>query len=558
MYGRERTPRLASARGAWRTARRRSIPFIEQKSVENLVTGIDILYSPAGNLAGAGVFVDDNLKKRLENHRVPFVTVAHLFKEESGAGKTREDLEKAISEKEKAPLQSLRYRLFERVKKVYKPYNEEGATFCAPGKKKRVRKDILLERSPESLHRADILAGSQAQIGEGDLRYLYEALKAIHRGIENLAPTSSEEARSESRIPRIFLESIRLNSIYDASKSDKVRLLNAGNAAAWHATDTAILFLYAAVNMNKQRRLDGLPESTVLFDKSRQRSNQSFSYTARDKFSYRDETVLDAAMGALLHAVGLSHTTINAIASKRPTLDGGAGGKLMAKTLRQNIHVAENLLDREEVSAVAKMICRSQKEYPDGSGYARNRENAFLHEFSRLFQIIDFYDEHCNPILNPEPFGRMDVILHMLAHSGDYSYSPEKFVPGPKFDRSLLMDFLRILKPYEIFEKVHLYRKDTRRPKLYTGYVASYSRAKTYLPIVAILKDEEAERHYSPGALLFDLENGLRMNYSIQEKKVTGTEIDSALRDLEIVDLPKAPGEMKSFQDPVFGAERAE
>jgi hypothetical protein len=340
------------------------MPLLKRKAVEELAAGKDFLYSRAGNIANAGALVTDNLVQRLLRHRVPVVTVISLSREDAAKGMGPGDIERIVRAKEEAPFAVLRYRLFECAKKVYKPYSElTNRAFWGKLGEKLIKKDFLLERKPDILYRQGIYAGSMGLFSSSDANSQINDRKAIVDCLEGLyAIFSTADA------PRLYLDSIRLGAIYDADVKDRVRVLDPGNSFAWHATDTAILTLAALASMSARRKAQGLPESKEEFEKQKASitSHTTISVKA-ERFHYPQETVVDAALGGLLHSLGYAHLTVSRIASRRPLLDDSPRGQAEMKILRKSQFAVRNLFEeRSDVSAIAKKVIFQMKQYPDG------------------------------------------------------------------------------------------------------------------------------------------------------------------------------------------------
>ena len=97
------------------------------------------------------------------------------------------------------------------------------------------------------------------------------------------------------------------------------------------------------------------------------------------------------------------------------------------------MYVCTHLLDRQDISSISRMMCSMRRRYPDGSGIPPLNENKLLHEFVRMYQVIDFY----------------------------------------RFESKLVKEFLQVLKPYERGEKVYLYASGKRNEHLFVGRVFS-------------------------------------------------------------------------------------
>ena len=551
------------------------MPLLKRKGVEDLVAGKDLLYSRAGNIANAGSLVTDTLIQRLLRHRSPVVTVIVPSREESAGEAGAGEVERTIREKEDNPFAVQRNRLFECAKKIYKPYSElTNKAFWGSLGEKVVRADFLLERKPDILYRQGIFMGSLGIFGSSSANNQFDDRKAIVDCLEEIF-----SILESGGFPRLYLDSIRLGAIYDADIKDRVRIIDPGNAYAWHVTDTAILTLAALAGMSARRKAQGLPESTVEFERQKNQitSHQTIAVKA-ERFHYPRETVIDTALGCVLHGLGCAHLTINRIVSKRPLLGDSPLAQASIKTIRKSQFVVRNLFEeRSDISAISKKIIFQMKQYPDGSGYPL-AESATAHnipEYARMAIIADDYDELVNPVLNPHPMGRTEAMGHIAKRAG--AYHPA--TASARYDKIMLDEFSKVLKPFETNERVDLHLDGKRSQKYYCGFSFGYDAASRLLPKVCILKNEVDGESYAFGRVVFDLE-GLRVllydgegrlgatigmdradgkdekgQYRIKNPKIR--EMLKHLPSLVCLDDIKDSWSMEEYLDPVFGVARS-
>jgi hypothetical protein len=561
------------------------MPFLKRKSVEDLVVGKDMLYSKAGNIAAAGSVVTDSLIQRLIRNKVPVVTVIYLAKEDEAKGLSRGDVERLVKDKEDTDFSLLRMLLFESVKKLYKPYSElTNKAFWGKLGEKLIKEDFLLERRPDLLYKAGIHQGSFTLYNTNDSSALGNDQKAISdildkicELLEQMEYRSADVKPGAKTMPRLFLDSIRLGTIFDAEAKSAVRILDPGNALAWHAVDTAILTLYALTNMSMKRRALGFPESIDEYSRSKQAITSHHTIKAKaDRFCYPRETIIQAAIGCVLHSLGYAHTTISRVVSKRPMLSGSEAHKEAVKTVRKGQFVVRNLFaERDDVSAIAKKVIWRMKQYPDGSGYPliEAPESAVIPEYARMANIADDYDELTNPILNPNPLSRMEALACIRKGCGEYR--PGVF--SSKYDAVLFDEFTQVLKPYETNERVDLFLEGKRSRKYYCGFVRSYSLTRAFLPQVSVLKNADADEAYGYGRVLFDLEEpkvlvldeegrlvgSYRKSESAEgggSPKPMNPKIGEMLRhmgSLVILDEMKGSCSLADYVDPVYGVSKA-
>jgi len=548
------------------------MPLLKRKAVEDLVAGKDLLYSRAGNFAMAGSVVTDSLIQRLLRHRAPVVTVIYPSREEAAKGLGAPEIEALVKEREGQELSLLRSRLFEAAKKIYKPYSElTSRAFWGKLGEKLIKPDFLLERQPAVLYRQGIYMGSLSLFGSSDSNNQYNDLKAVLSCLDGLYGLLDRED-----CPRLFLDSVRLGAIYDADLRDRVRIIDPGNSFAWHATDTAILCLAALAGMSRRRKAQGLPESTQEFEKQKNRITSHRTIEVKsERFHYPRETVVDAALGCLLHGLGFAHITVNRIASRRPLFDASAASLADLKTMRKSQYAVRNLFEeRVDVSSIAKKIIFQMKQYPDGSGYPfpDTDEPALIPEYARMAVIADDYDELVNPVLSPHPMGRTEAIGLLRRRSGDYGQGGGR----ARYDKVLVEDFLKVLKPFETNERVDLYLGGRRSHKYYSGFARGGEAG--LIPQVCVLKNMAAGESYAFGRVVFDLEAqrvllldeqgrpGAVLERAMMDERDQGggfriknPKIREMLRQLpELVGLDdlREAWALEDYSDPVFGVSR--
>lgn len=502
--------------------------MIKRKAVEDLVVGKDMLYSKAGNIAPPGALVTDSLVQRLLRHRTPVVTVIYPTREDSARGGAAGEIEELLRAREETAFYGLRNRLFECSKKIYKPYSElTNRAFWGKLGEKLIKADFLLERKPTAMYKQGIFMGSTSIFSSSEANGQYNDKKAILECLDGIFSLFES-----SPYPRLYLDSIRLGAIHDTGVVDRVRVLDPGNSLAWHATDTAILTLAALAGMSARRRAQGLPESTEEFERQRTRitSHQTISVKS-ERFHYPRETIIDAALGCVLHGLGFAHLTINRVASKRPLLDGSPRAAEEIKTLRKSQFVVRNLIEeRSDISAISKKVILQMKRYPDGSGYpfVESEEAAGLPEYARMANIADDFDELVNPVLNPHPMGRIEAMSLLRSRAGDFRGVGQ----SARYDRALLDEFSLAVKAYEEGERVDLFLDGKRGSRYFCGFARGGPTGLEeggFVPEVCVLKNELAGESYAYGRVAFDLE-GARV-LLLDEAGRVGASIDRSRMD---------------------------
>ncbi|HEB32546.1 MAG TPA: hypothetical protein ENI15_17010 [Spirochaetes bacterium] len=518
------------------------MPSIERKSIDRIGSGDRVLVD-VSTFSRAGRVLDEKAVRLLGAHKVLNVLTISLNYEDQEKLKdpgTNVDEERIISggiEKRTNHLMKLRYRLLEKVKTFYMPFRETQPAFVVKGKKRHITLGTLLEQEPGPLYDMEIKTGSQVLMPPNDVKYIMEIVKAIYGEMDRMLKPHTEGSNKKAR--RLCLNSIRLQSTYS-----NARLQTVGDALPWHAVDTALYFLYVVLCINKKRIIEGRPISLARFDPDK-KSDMT------ETFQYPQEFLIDAVMGILLHNIGFYHDKIHQVVSSKPILsfdDSNSQDKI--RMLQKSYFVTRNLLkNRDDISSISRMMCANQYEYADGTGYPPINDNKFLHEFIRLFQLVDFYDEMTNPAIGRVPYSRMDVLGYIDDNAGVYKFNREKVAPQKRFDKILFNEFLELLAPYDIEEKLYVYTNANAGENIFVGRVHSY--LQSHIPLISILKDERNGKQYPSGQLLMFIPAGLIMQAK-GGKILKKTPLDW-LKDLKIYDKMVDPGDISAFYDNILG-----
>lgn len=523
------------------------MPSIELKSIDRIAPGDRLLVS-ADKLLAAGQKIKENTIRLFGKYKTAYIPTINFSYEEVEKLDIYYDEEQLDSllakevQKRKTRLHELRDRLFEKMKSVYIPFSETDSCFCAKGKKKQIGADRLLDNDPGPLYQPDIDAGSEAMVSNYDIHFITDIMRVIYGLIEKLSYLGPDTLKQKNTIKRITLASVRLHSMYE-----NTRLSSVGTSLPWHVVDCALYFLFAMTNLNKKRIVRGCPLTVERFDPGK-------SIEKGIKFQYRPGMIMDAMIGILLHAIGYCQKSIHKICSTKPIFTVSDRTAPVKKNfLQRNNYVVRNLIkNRRDISSISKMICALQYDYADGTGFPPLNENKYLHEFLRLFQIIDFYDEMTHPVVSSVPYSRMEIINYMKARCSVYEHTVGKFNKKARFDAELLKEFLQILAPYHPGEKVYLFPSGKRDVCVFVGRVYSY--LDSYIPLISILRDARLNKEYKFGQLLFYIPKSEAMY--INNGKVVKKEVREWIRDLEIVDVKINPGHLSEYTDYLFGKER--
>ncbi|WP_156810000.1 hypothetical protein [Spirochaeta africana] len=480
-------------------------PVVQRKTVGSLRPG-DLLLMDASVSVRAGQAADDKTTAFLLRHRCTTVPVVQGITDQQTAADLLPRLQ--------GPFHALRMRLVEKLKNIYTPYHETETAFCAKGKKKQISDGILFERDPGPLYQPDIDAGSYDLLTPADLTSLQQELSQLYDGLERMTYRGPGVKPGKRSIPRVHFDSIRVGTQFQGE-----RVAFVGDALPWHCVDTAIWFMVAMINLNKERLERGIPYSDTRFD-----PNSTTQIT--DEVRYRPEIIQSAALGILLHAIGFAHRDVHQLlcAMWTRTLETGRYSTIAdiaqsdARLLQKQYFAVRNLLrNRDDIPPVARMMVNLQYDYPDTCGYPAPFENRFLHEFIRMFHIIDSYDTLINPVYPQQPAQKQMALEYIRRNAGSYVYSPEGYRPTQRFDFDLYCRWLHIMAPYYRYELLHLCRPEDPDTPLYIVQVHSYSTS--HLPVFSVRQDQQ-QRRYPFGALLLSLEHSVLM--SIRDGQVTG------------------------------------
>ncbi len=517
------------------------MPIIERKALDNL-TPDDILYLDAGNLIKAGQKVGNNVQV-LANYNLTHITTVSLTREEI-ARHTGDDADKFLQdfiEKSRSHNYSdLKLSLKNNLMDLHVPFSEKDQSFSIPGKRNFLNDNDLLRKKLEPLNLNHVQAGSSRIIDKYKLKFTGDLLAKYQSFYDGLKPAEKGSQKTKDTIGRLHVNSIRLNSWYD-----ETRLRTVGDSLVNQSIDIAMLFMHTFININKKRIIEGRPLSESRWDPTQKK-------TDRGVYQYKPELILEAAIGALLHNVGNAHHTVHKTVSGKPQLSADVkSDQHKIKNIQNAVNVLKHLFDRDDISSISKMICLLQKDYPDGTGFPAPNENKYLFEFVRLFQIVAFYDNMTNPVISRTAFSRMDVINYIIRNSGEYNYTGDKFKSQQKFDSALVREFLDVLAPYDINEKVYLYQKGRRDTHLFTGRVVSYS--DSYIPLISILKDEKNNKLYRDGSLLMHIPSS---SLIMRSKDKTERKQYPWVGELEIFDRMISSGDISMYSDPISGEVR--
>ncbi|AAX16721.1 hypothetical protein [Borrelia hermsii] len=465
----------------------------EIKKVEDL-TEKDIIFSKIGNLAKLSTRVNEKIIELLNKGNVSHIPVINNHE-----NIPHEKLINTVNEELlNNEINFLKEELIEALKDIYKPFSEKDKMFIIAGRKTLINLNTLMEREPDLIYFKEIIEGSFKILPKHKIISIQKILLKIYDYFNFQKIIDKDNINNIKTIQKLYLHSIRRD--YEFFRE---QVKTEGDSILLHAIDTTIYFLITIAQLNKERAAKDAPRSTLKFfiDKS--------NYTEFTEFFYDNDIILQAALGVLLHPIGLMHTTIlQKLREKISLKNKDTKEQYMSKIeiLEKSINVSKNLFRlREDISAITKMIINGQKSYLNIKNRAETTTKKFTHELIRIFCIIDIYDEMVNPIIIKEPVNPLEAIEFLIKNSEKYYWAkdkPEEYLKNKKFDIEMLKNFLKILAPFDCGTIVDAYTKDYEGP-LFKAVVMKYTTG--ILPIVSIIKQKD--RSYKIGDILLNLES---------------------------------------------------
>ncbi|AHH08166.1 hypothetical protein baBA2_000197 [Borrelia anserina] len=467
--------------------------FKEIKKVENL-TEEDIIFSNIGNLAKLSTRVNEKIIKFLNKGNVSHIHVINNYN-----NIPHETLINTINkELLNNEINLLKDELKEALKDIYKPFSEKDKIFTIAGRKTIINLNTLMEKEPDPIYYKEIIEGSFKILPRHKIISIQKILLKIYDYFDFQKTINSDNFHNKKKIKKLYLHSIRRD--YEFFRG---QIKTEGDSILTHAIDTMIYFLITIAQLNKERAAKDAPRSTSKFF-----INKS-NYTEFTEFFYDNDTILQAALGVLLHPIGLMHTTILQKLSEKISFKNKATKeKYFSKIdiLEKSINISKNLFRmREDISAITKMIINGQKNYLNIKNSTELITKKFTHELVRIFCIIDAYDEMVNPIIIKEPVNPLEAIEFLKKNSEKYYWDKdkiEKYSKNKRFDSEMLKNFLKILAPFDYGTILNVCTKDCNEP-LFKAVVLEYTTG--ILPILSIIKQND--KSYKIGDIILNLDS---------------------------------------------------
>lgn len=253
-----------------------------------------------------------------------------------------------------------------------------------------------------------------------------------------------------------------------------------------HSVASAIMFVFACNRIFGKRASEGYQVSVQRLEKGEK------TYDKAKRSQFQTDLILNAAFGTLLHDFGFNHRKLRSLLEKElkqtKTEDGtrckDSSIRLADEeraVLKRHVNVAYNILSSNHeamyASAIADNIVKFHHCFLDGNGYpdrkqyTEDRKVYFrvpLHELTRLFTIINYYDSFLDRKPYRLPLRRETLIKYIFSHSvfmnsptgnpddnGLWDIDTQIKQPG-LFDGLLVKEFFRSINPYKVGETVFL------------------------------------------------------------------------------------------------------
>lgn len=470
--------------------------LIEKKRIEDLKQG-DILFQKVGKMSKEGYISDSKIISNLKKHQVPSIYIIKKEEKEASQKEIKENFQEYYSDEEEN-LNDIKENLEEVLKNIYLPFSEENDLFDSKKRKKQITYKDLFEVKMDSLHEHDIEAGSQAILPPHKLLKLQNILMEAFNYFNFLKIIPSKINKEKSNIPRQHFSSVRLKNIYHP-KQGRIEIL--GDSIIGHAIDTSLYFMATLVNINKDRQAKGKPVSTMKYFVENNNLGQE------EEFCYRSDFIINAVLGSLLAPLGFMHKAyFNLLHDSSSLMEEKASSQENINLIKKSSLVSFNLVrNREDISAITKLIIRKQGIFQNGQGSNHLKDKTPLHEFVRLYQIINLYSFLTNPFLPFEPFSRQEIIDYMKENSETYSSDSElKSLLKKPFDRETLNNFLAILAPYPLKEIIRVFNKNNPEEFIYKAFVLNYDNDEP-IPIISVIFDYGKMREVEKEEFLIDI-----------------------------------------------------
>ncbi len=258
------------------------------------------------------------------------------------------------------------------------------------------------------------------------------------------------------------------------------------NRLVTHSVNCAIMFIATCNRIFGRRAIRGQQVSVQRLEKGEK------NYDKNKRSQYQQDLIINAAYGILFHDFGFNHIKLRNLLEKEIRTFRDKQGKYCKDStqrlseeervlLKRHVHVAFNIMSSSPESLYASAIADNLIKfhhcfldgngYPDRKHYVENKKVKFdipLHELTRLFSIINFYDTMLDRKPYRLPMRRETLVRYILSNSvpntdplgnpddeGIWDIDTTLKQPG-LFDGFLVKEFFKTINVYKIGESVAL------------------------------------------------------------------------------------------------------
>lgn len=214
------------------------------------------------------------------------------------------------------------------------------------------------------------------------------------------------------------------------------------------------------------------------------------------------EEIEALGIAALVHEAGWAHIPLQLMGKRNPYTESE---KIL---IQKHAYLGVRALDRCEVSNLTRRIVAEHHEQCDGKGYPNKLSSNELHPLSRLFSVVDRYDELVHQLTDKPGMLPTNALRVLYAQAQKNIYDPQA-----------VAQLISILGVYPISSAVHLSNGAL-------GLVREVPRKNPLLPLVEIHVDESGKVLDTP--IFIDLADN-----DVSDKTLT---IDSIIDPLNATD----------------------
>ncbi len=186
-------------------------------------------------------------------------------------------------------------------------------------------------------------------------------------------------------------------------------------------------------------------------------------------------------IAALVHEAGWGHIPLQLMGKRSPYTESEKA------LIRKHTELAVRSLEKCEVSDLTRRIVAEHHEQCDGRGYPNKLKDADIHPLSKLFSVVDRYDELVHQLTDKPGMLPTNALRALYAQA-----------QGGSYDQQVVAQLISILGVYPISSAIHLSNGAL-------GLVREVPRDNPLLPLVEIHVDEKGKVLDTP--IFIDLAN---------------------------------------------------